>query len=159
MSLSRPFALTLVLVAVGTLQAQDKKAKNATAENAAPQTAVITPTIESDKEIWIVTTETVPGKTCEAVQQLPAMALMVPTPPKGSKGMKGVVKSAVPGAGAIRGSGAEQALLAATAGDVSRTVSDLHAAAAAAGANAVVGLRLGPVAFGTFLYGTFARCE
>ena len=159
MSLSRPFTLILALAAVGMLQAQDKKAKNATAETEAPATAVVTPTIESDKEIWIVTTETVPGKTCEAMQQLPVMALMIPTPPKGSKGMKGVVKGAVPGAGAIRGSGAERALRTATAGDVARTLRDVHAAAAAAGANAVVGLRLGPVQSGTFLYGTFARCE
>lgn len=106
------------------------------------RSGLISVTVESDDEIMVVTTDTVPGKQCQALggpqAQFPVMVL----PTAGTIGRRELWD------GTIRG------------------LRTLRETAARAGANAVLGLRTSP--FSTrdpeenprlLIYGTLAKCE
>ena len=104
------------------------------------KSGLITPAIESGIDVHIVTTDTVPGKKCTALDgpaaQFPVMVL----PTSGTLGGRTLAD------GAIRG------------------MKTLREAAVEAGANAILGLRSGPFITRNgnpriFLYGTLANCE
>ena len=139
MTLTTPkplFLAVAVLAAVLPLPAQQSNLKG----NYDTKSGLITPALESGIDVQVVTTDSVPGKQCEALAGSEGYFPVMVLPTSGSLGGRTLAD------GAIRG------------------MKTLREAAIEAGANAVLGLRSSPYVTRNgnprmFLYGTLAVCE
>ena len=139
MTLTTPKSLFLAGAALAValpLAAQQSDLKG----NYDTKSGLITPALESGIDVQVVTTDSVPGKKCEALAGSEGYFPVMVLPTSGSLGGRTLAD------GAIRG------------------MKTLREAAIEAGANAVLGLRSSPYVTRNgnprmFLYGTLAVCE
>ena len=139
MTLTIPKPLFLAgagLAAVLLLPAQESNLKG----NHNTKSGLITPALQSGIDVQVVTTDSVPGKKCEALAGSEGYIPVMVLPISGSLGGRTLAASAV------------------------RGMKTLREAAIEAGANAVLGLRTSPYVTRNgnprmFLYGTLAVCE
>ena len=128
--------LLLTALAAASATAQETNLKG----NYDTKSGLITPALESGIDVQIATTDTIPGKTCTALEGSEAQFPVMVLPTSGTLGSRTLAD------GAIRG------------------MKTLREAAVEAGANAVLGLRSAPYITRNgnpriFLYGTVAHCE
>ena len=131
-----PIAAAACLAATLPLAAQQSNLKG----NYDTKSGLITPALESGIDVQVVTTDSVPGKQCEAIAEPEGHFPVMVLPTSGTLGSRTLAD------GAIRG------------------MKTLRETAVEAGANAVLGLRSSPYITRNgnprmFLYGTLAVCE